>query len=272
MEFGTAAAADVLNLSPRRVRSLVRAGVVTPRRGPRGAFRFGFRDLVLLRVASSLLDAGISSRRVLRSLSRLRARLPADRSLSELRIVADGATVLVYEGDSPYEAHSGQFVLDFRVSDLVAKVAPLPRPRRSGASSAEWYRHALALEDRDRAGARAAYERALAIEPDHADALVNLGRLLHEDGDADGAAVLYERALDAEPGHATAAFNLGVALEDRRDWRGAADAYERAIGLQPSLADAHFNLSAVRERLGDRHAALRSLRRYRELTGAPAAR
>lgn len=273
--YGTREAADLLELSPRRVRALVRSGVVTPARGSGGALRFGFRDLVLLRVAASLVHAGIPSRRVVRALADLRRQLPGDRSLSELRIVADGDRILVHDGDSPFEADTGQFVLDFRVAELAARVRPLETVRPSGSSHAGadgWYAEGVELEEADPASARAAYERAVALDAGHADALVNLGRLHHEEGRTAEATTCYRRALSAQPAHATAAYNLGVALEDQRRWREAAEAYGRAIEIQPGLADAHYNLSTVLERLGDRQAALRSLRRYRELTGSPAAR
>lgn len=274
--YGTGEAADVLDLAPGRVRALVRAGVVTPTRGARGAFRFTFRDLVLLRVASGLVGAGVPAHRVIRSLAGLRGRLPAGRSLSELRIVADGQRVLVYERGVPCEIESGQFVLDFDVSSLAARVTALPRIdalSQGAAGDAEaLYALGMELEESSPAEACRAYEAALEQDPDHADARVNLGRLLHESGHAAAAAKHYRRALEANPTHATAAFNLGVALEDQELWGEAVRAYERAIELHPDLADAHYNLAAIRERQGDRQAALRSLHRYRELTDSPVAR
>jgi tetratricopeptide (TPR) repeat protein len=269
--YRTREAADVLDLSPRRVRRFVNAGVVTPARDPRGGWSFSFRDLILLRVAAGLLASGIPVRRVVRSMEDVRRALPADRSLTELRIVADGTRILVLDGDSRWEADTGQFVLDFRVEELAARVAPL-RPEIDRFEDAETlYALGTELEDRSAALAREAYEKAISLDPGHADALVNLGRLLHEDGRPDEAARLYRRALDSCPDHATAAFNLGVALEDQARWGEAARAYHRAVELEPGLADAHYNLATVLERLGDRQAALRSLRRYRELTHRPVA-
>lgn len=265
--YGTREAAGLLNLSERRIRALVRAGVVTPERGARGVLRFDFRDLVLLRVAGSLIEAGIPAARVTRSLAELRRRLPHDRSLSELRIVADHDRILVYDGSASFDAETGQLVLDFPVSELAARVRPLePSVPAASASEAEaLYAQGIELEDSDPRAAAEAYGRAVELDPTHADALVNLGRLLHEEGRLPEAADCYRRALEAQPAHATAAFNLGIALDDLGDWRGAADANRRAIELQPAFADAYYNLAAVLERLGERQAALRALRRYREL-------
>jgi len=101
----------------------------------------------------------------------------------------------------------------------------------------------------------------------HADAYINLGRLLHERGDTPAALQAYETALGLRPDDALAAFNLGVALEDAQRFDDAAVAYQRAIDADPRAADAHYNLAGVFERLGDRAAALRHLKTYKKLTG-----
>ena len=74
----------MLTLSTARLRTLERAGIVRPQSGPRGALRLGFRDLVMIRLMSGLMRSGISSRRVIRSLTRLQRRLPAGQSLTQL--------------------------------------------------------------------------------------------------------------------------------------------------------------------------------------------
>jgi tetratricopeptide (TPR) repeat protein len=137
----------------------------------------------------------------------------------------------------------------------------------SGASAADCYELAVALEADDPAAAEAAYRQALAIDPDLADAHLNLGRLLHESGNPAAAETHYREALAIDPDDALAAYNLGVALQDQQRPRDAADAYEQALGLDPTLADAHFNLSGVYEQLGEKAAAFRHLRTYRSLTG-----
>ena len=108
--------------------------------------------------------------------------------------------------------------------------------------------------------------RARAVLDGHAQAHVNLGRLLHEAGDAAAAAPHYEAALRARPDDGTAAFNLGVALEDLGKTPEALLAYEHAVRVDPDNADAHFNAAALAEKLGQASAALRHLRTYRKLT------
>jgi tetratricopeptide (TPR) repeat protein len=266
--------AKLLGLTTGQVRSYVRSGILTPERGPRGEYRFGFQDLVLLRTAAALSAARVPTRRVAHALQQLRAQLPRGRSLTELRITAAGEEIVVQDGSESWNPESGQLLLDLRVAELAARVAPLARQVSATAqaeadyTAAQWYQFGLELEAVTPEEAGAAYERVLELEPDHADAHVNLGRLLHEHGQAADAAAHYRRALAAGP-HAVASFNLGVALEDLRRPAEALAAYRRALASDDSLAEAHYNLARLCERTGDAQAALRHYHEYRNLTGGP---
>ena len=262
--------ARLLGLPVEEVRRFSRAGFVSPRRGRRGELRFSFQDLVLLRTAAGLVSASVPAARVRRALSKLRAGLPEDRSLASVHVSADGRNVVAREGGAAWRPESGQLVIDFDVSDLARKVAPLVReaarekgPRRLDAR--EFYEWGCDLEQGAPGEAREAYRRALALEPDHPGANLNLGRLLHEERDLGGAEAHYRRALASPEQEGVAAFNLGVVLEDRGRHAEALEAYARALRAEPSLADAHYNASRVLERLGRREEALRHLGAYRRI-------
>jgi len=272
--YTTGDVAKLLGLTAGQVRVYARSGILTPERGPRGEYRFGFQDLVLLRMAAALAGARVPARRIAHALRRLRAQLPEGRSLSELRISAQGDEIVVQDEGEAWNPESGQLVLDFSVAELAARVAPLARRvaaaarEREELGADEWYRLGVELEAVTPEEARAAYERVLALAPEHADAHVNLGRLLHEAGHATEAAAHYRRALAAGP-HAVGAFNLGVALEDLRRPGEALEAYRRALAADDTLPDAHYNLARLYEALGDAQAALRHYHEYRKLTGGP---
>jgi len=151
-------------------------------------------------------------------------------------------------------------------SQAAATLAVSPADASAELSASEWFELGYELEATSLEQARDAYTRAIALDDDHADAHLNLGRLVHEAGDLNAAERHYRRALEAAPGEATAAFNLGVVLEDLRRELQAIAAYERAIEADPDFADAYHNSVRLHEKRGDKAAAVRVLKRLRERT------
>jgi len=255
--YTTEEVARLLGLSPAQIRSYTRAGFLSPSparaAGGRGELRFSFQDLVLLRAAKGLMAARIPAAKIRGSLRRLKQQLPRGRALSELRITAEGHRVVARDGALAWNPDSGQLVLDFDVASLAARAAPLARRQAAEVSAPE--------------DARDAYRRALELDPHHAEARVNLGRLLVESGRAEEAETHFRAVLADCPDHATAWYNLGIALEDRRRPNDAVKAYEQAIAADRRLADAYFNLARLYEQAGKKAAALRHLSIYRRLTG-----
>ena len=267
--------ARVLGLTVAQVRGFARDGFWTPPpgRGVRSRLQFSFQDLVILRTAKALVAARIPTRRIRRALKKLRQQLPRGRSLAELRIVAEGDRIVVSDGYTAWNPESGQFNLDFAVSDLATRAAPIARRTAQAARAAEgdldaddWYELGLEMEAVDPGEARDAYRRALELDAHHADAHVNLGRLLHEQGMIEEAERHYRLALRENPDHATAAFDLGIALEDLGRAGDAIEAYRAALVTDPRLADAHYNVARLYEKVGKKAAALRHLSIYRRLT------
>lgn len=270
MSYSLREVSALLGLSPAQIRAYASKGFLDPERGPRGELRFGFHDLILLRTAGELTHARIPQRKVRRVLEKLREQLPEGQSLTGVRITADGERVVVRDGSVMWNPESGQSLFDFSVAELAKKTQPFllrnardARERADEVSADDWYDLACELEITSRDEAVDAYERALKADPAHADAHVNLGRLLHEEGAPAAAETHYRAALAAQPDHETAAFNLGVALEDLGRIDEAVAAYQRALALDPDNADAHFNLAGIYERRGEKQAALRHLKAYR---------
>jgi tetratricopeptide (TPR) repeat protein len=261
MPYSVREVAAMLGLKPAQIRSYATQGFLTPDRGPRGELQFGFQDLVVLRAASELTSADIPQRKVRRALQRLREQLPEGRTLAGVRISAIGERVIVRDRDTVWNPESGQELFDFAVDDI-ATVAEIPRKSTDELDAEDWYDAACHLESTSTDEAVDAYERALLLDPTHADAHINLGRLLHEHGAPAAAELHYRAALESDPRHPIAAFNLGVALEDLGRTNAAIEAYERAIRIDPLNADAHFNLAGILERRGDKAGAVRELKAY----------
>jgi tetratricopeptide (TPR) repeat protein len=252
----------LLGLSRSVVAGLIAEGFVSPARGKRGEWRFGFQDLMLLRTAHALQQAGIAPRRILRSLAKLKAELPAELPLTGLRISAIGADVAVRSPQGQWQAASGQLLMDF---DVVAPAAGSVAILDRGDDAQAWFERGVALERTDTAGAQAAYAKALALAPGHEAAALNLGALWAEAGRHAELLALCERALMHTPGSALLHFNRAVALDHLERLPDAAAAYEQALALDAQLADAHYNLGRLREQLGDARGALRHFSAYRRL-------
>lgn len=274
--YGAEQVAGLLGLTLAQIRGYVRAGVIAPARGPRGEWCFSFQDLVFLRVVKGLATSRVPPRRVRQALQRLREQLPAGRPLSGVRLATLGGEVVVREQDRTWSPATGQYWLDFDAVVPDATALPLAPPEPAdpaegeapvalAASADGWYAIGAELEDADPAQAREAYQRALALDPDHADAHVNLGCLEHEAGRLAAAEQHYRAALAARPADPTASFDLGVVLEDLGRLGEARAAYERALRVEPDCADAHYNLARLHDRLGDTPAAVHHLQAWRSL-------
>jgi tetratricopeptide (TPR) repeat protein len=257
---------QMLGLPAAEVRAWVKAGLLEPQRGERGELRFSFQDLVLLRTAKGLMGAQVKPSRVRRALRKLRAQLPPERPLSGVHISAEGNRIVVRDGRTRWQPESGQALFDFGVAEIEQGVAALPERRANGETADDWYDQGCRLEELDLAAAVRAYERALELDADHADAHVNLGRLHHDARRFDEAERHYRAGLRARPDDVTAAFNLGVALEDMGRLEEAVTEFQRAVTSDPGLADAYYNLSRLCAQLGRKTEALRYLHDYRKLT------
>lgn len=273
--LSTAEVSRILGLGESRVRKMVRAGLCRPARRKGRAYGFSFQDLVVLRTAHGLVEQHVPPARVKRALEALEKELPRGQTVSGLRIFADGRRVAVRDGKTAWEPETGQTVLDFGLDDLKRKVETLARvggkasdgraPSPGEKAQAEFDR-AVEIEDADPAAAITAYRAAVELDPRHADAHVNLGRLLHEAGRPADALAAYEKAVELAPNDAVAHFNLGLALEDTKGSKAAERAYERALAIDASFADAHWNLAGICEEAGRKSDALRHYAAYRRLT------
>ena len=253
----------LFGLPASAVRALTRAGHVTPvKRG--GRLHYSFQDLLMLRTAGALRSANISARRINRTLQALRANLPAGAASNRLSITALGNQIAVREGKLIWESDSGQLVfpLDTDTEKGGLHVISRAPAAPSETSADEHYARAFELEETDPPGARSAYAACLAADPNHLEARINLGRLLHMEGQLEEAEQVYRAAHQPEP---LLKFNLAVLLEDSQREPDAIVAYREALALDPQLADAHFNLARLYDRARNPKASLRHLLAYRRM-------
>src|SRR2546428_3049580 len=165
--YGVRELPRILTLTPRRAAQLRRLELW---RGESGST---FRDLLALRAASALLDAGASVRQIKQTLAALRRQNPSlVEPLVELRLVLEGDRLLAQSDRVRFDPRSGQLVLALDEGGLekaanATLVTGLVRPLAPPIEQAEtWFERASewdndpahwqdAIEAYRRGGARA---------------------------------------------------------------------------------------------------------------------
>ena len=267
--YGVRDVERLLRLPRSTIRSLIAAGFVSPTRGPRGAWRFSFQDLIVLRTAQALAEANVPQRRITKSVRELRRHLPEAMPLSGLSISAVADRVVVREGGGHWQAESGQYLLEFEGDPADGSLSVIERKKAPNTSSGapEWFDKGVALERADTQAAMKAYEHAIDADRAFLDAYINLGRLLHEAKRFARAEDVYREGIKGCGNDPVLLYNLGVLLEDMDRQREAMEAYEAALRSDPGLADCHYNLALLCEKLAKPREAIRHMARYRLLVG-----
>lgn len=291
-------AARILELPEARLRALTRAGFLESQRGPIGAVTFGFQDLLLLRTTRGLLESGVPMRKIRRTWGSLREQLAAGLPLTSITVHADGEEIVATDGNASWRPDSGQVLIEFDTSEIAERAKDVTAPARPRITLAprltpiaetpvvrearhetpwtdpdyrpsadEWYELGCELEATEPERALEAYQRAVELDPELADAHVNMGRLLHMAGERGRAEPHYREGVKLDPDDPTPHFNLGVLLEELGRKDEAVLAYKQAILRDPDFADAHCNLGLLLESVGNRTEAMRHLMLARQLMG-----
>jgi len=237
----------ILGLTGKQLDYWDRLRLVSPRR-EKGIRSYDFRDLIGLRTIKQLAENGVPANRLQRALAALREKLSQVQApLAELRVLSDGKDVIVERGGARLKPLSGQFVLNFETRELDEKVRVM-----GGRTADDWLAAALEYESdgNQKAEAIEAYERALCVDPQRVDALINCGTLFYESGNLTKASEYFRRALAADEQNSQAHFNLGSVLEEVGDVDAARKHLRLAVRLDPDYPDAQYNLAYVCEKLG----------------------
>jgi len=254
--------------------ALLEPAVVRDSGNPRPeAGQFEFRDLVTVRSVLSLLDRGVSLRRIRRSVDALRKRIPdVDRPLGSLRPWLDGSRRVVVRQDGVLVEPEGQLVLEFAPNRPQSPVALCTAETSSSLREAavKWFEQGCKLDSNRStyAEAIAAYKRAIECDPDFSDAHCNLGSVYFNQDRLASARICFERALVNDPCHVEANLNLATLLEEEGRYQMALRHYKVALESDPMYADAHVSLALIYEKIGLRRKARGHWRRYLQLEPA----
>jgi len=237
----------IVGLTGKQLDYWDRLRLVSPRK-EQGSRFYDFGDLIGLRTVKQLIEKGVPANRLRRALAALREKLAQVQApLAELRVLSDGKDIVVERGSARLEPLSGQFVLNFEIGELDERVRVM-----AGRNADEWLATALAYEAEGKTRAQAidAYDRALCVDPQRLEVLINCGTLCYEDGNLEKASEYFRRALALDAENALTHFNLGSVLEEIGEVEAARRHLRQAVRLDPNYPDAHYNLAFVCEKLG----------------------
>lgn len=101
------------------------------------------------------------------------------------------------------------------------------------------------------------FQRVLATEPTHRDALNGLGIAYVRSGNYPDALKTFDQVLRTYPRDVQALENIGTVHLTNRDWTAAATAFEQALSIAPDASRAAAGLGVVALQRGDRNEAIR---------------
>ena len=113
--------------------------------------------------------------------------------------------------------------------------------------------------------AKADYNKAIAINPEYANAYNNRGNIKLKQADYNGAIKDYNRAIELNPQFVEAYCNRGIAKENLGDYSEAMENFDRAIEINSEYIDGYLRRGILKQDSGDYAGAIRDFDRVIEI-------
>jgi len=245
----------ILHLHSRQLSAWERAGLIT------SSEHYSFEALSQLRKLRDLqATTRISAKSIRASVAAMQRVAGMRNPLMEASFVRRGSRLSFRHGGALVDPVTQQLAFDTSPARQLRVVGiGADSPARQTAEVQDMFLRAVQLEESPATILQAMeiYQTILAIRPEHAPALINLGTIHYNLRKYDQAEQHYRKATIADPEYALAFFDLGNVLDEMQRLTEATAAYQKAVVLVPQYADAHYNLALAYERQGQRRRALR---------------
>jgi tetratricopeptide (TPR) repeat protein len=244
-------------LHARQLTAWERAGLISPSED------YSFEVLGRLRTLRDLQAATrISAKSIRASVDAMQRVAGMRNPLMEATAVRRGSRLSFRHGGALMDPLTQQLAFDFDTSperQLQVVRAGGEAPGQHSARVQDMFLRAVQREENPATVPEAVelYQAILAIRPNHASALINLGTIHYNQREYEHAEQFYRQATIADPEYALAFFDLGNVLDEMQRLSEATESYQKAVALVPQYADAHYNLALAYERQGQRRRALR---------------
>jgi tetratricopeptide (TPR) repeat protein len=251
----------IFGFTENQIRYFDKVRLISPTLKDKGGRRYyTFRELHEFKIVKQLLNKGFSLRRVREAVERARKLFPeVEHPMAELRIDASGEKIFI-ERDGMSLEPSGQLLLRLpRKSEVKVLATP--------SNALYWYERGCEFDTNPSTHDLAidAYLKAIKIDPNFAEAFVNLGNVYYCKGMRDEAEEQYRHAVYLNPKLEAANYNLANILLEKDELIDAITYYKAALQVAPDFYDAHFNIALAYEKLNMREKALTHWRAYLKL-------
>jgi DNA-binding transcriptional MerR regulator len=244
--YSTRAAARILAVTPQRIRYWVRRNLVRPAPSPGRKYRFGFNDLLVMRLAKELLGDRHYVDAIQRAFDRVLQFTSPARPLHSIRLVNVDGRIVVSDRGSLIEADTGQLMLDFRAE----RPHGIVEERFGPARVRERFEEARRLAEEDPLKALTIYSELIGREPGNFEGHMRLGTLLEREGDTAGALRHLLGAAAIVPASAEVHLRLGALYRRRGENHLALMSFLRSIDCDPTNVEAHRNAAELYELTG----------------------
>lgn len=252
----------LLGVPRRRIEAWQRSGLLTPTGGAHQEVAcFDFRQVAAARSLLKFLSAGVSARRLSRSLRQLERWFPESDGVGDLlpRLFHDGVNVLFRTDNGRLVEGNGQLRFEYESDDA----APSSVAWRGVPDGDALFEEAVGLEQAGRLeDAADRYRQAILEQGPDADVCFNLANVLHGLGETQAAIERLHEALSLDREFVDAWNNLGNLLAEKGRLKEARNAYLQAVAIEPDYADARYGLADVLEQLGQPDQAQAHWRAY----------
>lgn len=110
-------------------------------------------------------------------------------------------------------------------------------------------------------------EKAISLKPDDAYIRFNAGNIFRMMGELNRAKFQWEKAVEINPNYSEAFNSLGNYYLMNSDYNKAIDMFQKSLELSPLNAEAHYNIANTFEKLGDEKKSMYHYLRFTELAG-----
>jgi len=255
--FSKEEVADVLGVTLEQLASWETRELVGPTVEEPGQSFYSFLDVISLKAAELLEHRGVDDPQISSLLGTVRQRISdlEDRLTHRVLTIFEDRIILTQKNHF-VDSRAGSVLVRLDLDELFQAASERIDRDLPARSADQWFDEGVRQMEQFGTShlALAAFEEVLQLDPNRAEAYVNIGKIHHREHRLVDAERNFRLALARDPYHAEAHCLLGRAMEDLNCLEEAIVCYEKALAANPALKHAYFGMgkACAKSQLWDR--------------------